>query len=589
MRKYVAIIGAMVLTVGTVAAQQEVPKVGAFLGYTYTRFNSSNFSPSFSTNGGNGQFIYNFNGWISGVFDAGATHNGNISRFGVDGTFVNFLAGPRVNFRRWKTFTPYIQSLYGGIYSTTSLAVDGIPVDGFTPGDGTIFLQRCAGCAPDQVITSRFRQAQVSFAMTAGGGLDIRFSKHVSFRPFEVSYYMTRLKPFQNIGNNRQDNLRASAGFTFLFGGEKAAVQAPPPAPVQPKTKTCPNGVVVPIDAACPKQDLTMNLSANNRELCPGDSTPLMANVSGAGANPLNYTWTVNGQPMAQSQNFEFSAAGRDPGTYTISATAVGDNFNPASAETTVTVLEYKPPTGTVQANPPEVEAGERSSLSASFTGQCGGPIGAPSFDASEGSIQGDQFDSSTVRFDPTSSSPQRKTVTITAKAADNKSAGTATTTIEVTKPAVIAAVRLPDVLFDMNSARVNNCGKRVLLEQLRAYSERDPGGTVVLVGHASSDEKSANLAQQRAMNAAAVITAGSGVCLSIPQSQVQISAPGVDQHGVPFEAGFCRGSVRGASTAVELRRVEVWFVPAGGQLPASVSNSQAASALGVSSLGCPK
>jgi len=228
--------------------------------------------------------------------------------------------------------------------------------------------------------------------------------------------------------------------------------------------------------------------------------------------------------------------------------------------------------------------------VSSSFQGQCGGPIQSATYEASEGSIQGDQFDSSTVQFDPTNNAEQRKTITITAKAADRMSVGTATTTVDVVKGAVIAPIRLPDILFSANSSRVNNCGKRVLLEQLRAYYDRDSSGSVVLVGHVSSDEKSPNLAQERALNAAAVITAGSGVCLSIPQSQVQVSSPGVEQNGVSFEAGFCLSSVTGAgSAASEMRRVEVWFVPSGGNPPASVTNSQASSVLNVGSLGCPK
>jgi hypothetical protein len=154
----------------------------------------------------------------------------------------------------------------------------------------------------------------------------------------------------------------------------------------------------------------------------------------------------------------------------------------------------------------------------------------------------------------------------------------------------VVTPIRLPDVLFDANSARVNNCGKRILLEQLRAYFERDSAGKVVLVGHSSSDETAANLAQQRALNAAAVITAGAGVCLAIPQSQVLISSPGVEQNGVGFEPGFCSSSVRGgASGSAEMRRVEVWFVPNGGQLPSSLTTYEDASALPVSGLGCPK
>jgi outer membrane protein OmpA-like peptidoglycan-associated protein len=308
------------------------------------------------------------------------------------------------------------------------------------------------------------------------------------------------------------------------------------------------------------------------------------------GANPSSYAWSVNGQQIGQGPTFDFGTADRAPGTYKIALTASGTNFNPASAETVITVREYVPPTGAVQANPAQVKAGEKSALTANFQGQCGGNIQTPTFEASEGSVQGDQFDSTGVQFDSANNAEQRKTVTITAKAADNRSTGTATTTVEVVKGAVIAPIRLPDVLFPANSSRVNNCGKRILLEQLRAYVQRDATGTVVLVGHSSSDETASNLADQRALNSAAVITAGTGVCLAIPQSQVQISAPGVDQMGVGFEPGFCQASVGGgASGAAEMRRVEVWFVPTGGALPASVTNSQSASALSVSSLGCPK
>src|SRR5262249_41975341 len=153
-----------------------------------------------------------------------------------------------------------------------------------------------------------------------------------------------------------------------------------------------------------------------------------------------------------------------------------------------------------------QVEYGDKSSLSSSFQGQCGKcAIQTPTYTASEGSINGDQFDSTGVQFSP-SSSEQHKTVTITASASDCTSTATATTTVDVTKKATIAPVRLPDVLFDRNSSRVNNCGKRVLLEQRRADVEKDPTGTVVLVGNASPDENVAGLDMKRAPNAAAVI-----------------------------------------------------------------------------------
>jgi hypothetical protein len=55
-------------------------------------------------------------------------------------------------------------------------------------------------------------------------------------------------------------------------------------------------------------------------------------------------------------------------------------------------------------------------------------------------------------------------------------------------------------------------------------------------VGHTSSDETNDKLGQERVDNAAAIITAGTGICLSIPKAQVQVSAPGADQNGLPYE-----------------------------------------------------
>jgi outer membrane protein OmpA-like peptidoglycan-associated protein len=408
----------------------------------------------------------------------------------------------------------------------------------------------------------------------------------VSFRPIQVEYFLTRLPNLHTFNDNTQNNIRYSAGVNFMFGGEEPT---PPPPPTHPQ-KTCPDGTTVPADAACPKRNVTLSLAATPQELCQGETAQVNASIAGADSGQLNFQWSVNGQPIGQQHSFVFGTDGREPGTYTVALTVSGATVNAATAQTAVTVREYRAPTGTAQADPAQILAGEKSTLSASCQGQCGGTIQAPTFTASEGSVQGNQFDSTSVQFDASNNAEQRKAVTITATCADSRSTGTATTTITVIKKAVITPIRLPDVLFDANSARVNNCGKRILLEQLRAYFERDSAGKVVLVGHSSSDETAANLAQQRALNAAAVITAGTGVCLAIPQPQVLISSPGVEQNGVGFEPGFCSSSVRGgASSSGEMRRVEVWFVPNGGQLPSSLTNYEDASALPVSGLGCPK
>jgi opacity protein-like surface antigen len=583
MKKCVTVIGAAAWLVWTAAAE-EVPKAETFLGYTYVRAKSGDTVPSYSQNGGSGQFIYNLNRWISGVLDVGAVHNGNFSGFQIDNTAINFMAGPRVSLRRWSRFTPYAQAVFGGVYRAASSRIDG-----FAASIPQIIIVGNLGGAvtvPDQPITSRIHTDQTAFAMAVGGGVDVKISRRFYVRPAAVDYYRTHLKNIRTFGDDVQNNLRYSAGVAFMFGGEHAAA-APPP---QPATKTCWDGSKVLATAACPKQNLTLTLSPSQKEICAGETAQVTPSISGGGKNHLNYVWSVNGQQVSQGPSFSFGGADQQPGTYNISLKVDGPNLNPTTADTTITVREYVPPTGTVQANPAEIQVGEKSTLSASFQGQCGGPIKAPTFSASEGTVQGDQFDCTGVQFDPANTAEQRKSVTITASAADNRGVGTATTTVACVRKPTAAAIRLPDVLFPDNSARVNNCGKRILLEELRSYVQRDPTGTVVLVGHSSSDETAANLDQQRALNAAAVITAGTGVCLSVPQSQVLVSATGADQNGVPFEPGFCGPSVSaGSSTAANMRRVEVWFVPTGAQPPSSLTKSQPATSLPVSSLGCPK
>ena len=575
MKKCVTVIAAGGLLF-SMAAAQDIPTSEVFLGYNYVRFNSANNVSTFRSSGGSGEYSHNFNRGFSLVADIGAVHNGNHSGFQIDNTAVNFLAGPRFSFRKWSRVTPYVQTLFGGVYYTASTHLEGAaqPQPLIAPG------------IEGRPITARLITSQTDFAMTAGGGLDITINRHMRFRPIGLDYYMTRLKSLRTLGDNNQDNLRYSTGLTFTFGGE----QPTPPGPVAKVTKTCWNGTTVAMGAPCPKQDLALSLSASTTEMCQGEVARVNPSVTGEGPNQqMNYQWTVNGQPVGQGSSYAF--AGQAAGTYNIALTVGSPNFNPATADTSITVREYRPPTGTVQANPSQIYSEEMSTVTASFQGQCGGPIKAPDFTSTAGTMQGNQFDSKDVPFDQTDRAEQRKTVTITASASDNRNLGTATTTIEVIKKAApIAAIRLPDVIFDANDSRVNNCGKRILLEQLRAYIQRDPTGSVVLVGHSSSDEAAASLDLQRAMNSAAVVTAGTGICLAIPKSQVLLSATGVDQNGVNFESSFCASSVNaGASTAASMRRVEVWFVPTGGQPPASLTKSQTATSLSVSELGCPK
>ena len=581
---------ALALIVCTAAIAQDHPKAEVFLGYNYLRMNSATNVPAFSANGGSGQFVLNFGKWFGFVSDLGAVHNGNVGGYHLDTTLTNFLFGPRIPVRVSQRVTPYFQTLFGGVYGSTSAGIDVSPPQVTNP-----IVPPVAPTTSGNAVHLRAGASQTAFAMTAGGGLDIKINRHVSFRPVQLEYMLTRLQNLRSANDNNQNNLRYATGLNFTFGGEAPAPPPPPPPP-----RTCWNGTTVPYNEACPKREMNLRLSASQAELCPGNMVTLTPGGDVPSGAALD--WTVNGQPTSKAATFEFGTTGRDPGTYNIALVASAAEYNDALARTTITVLPYRAPGVSLQASPSEIWVGDQANLTSNVTpGQCGGSLRQPVISASEGAIAGNRFDSSGVQFDPSDNNEQRKTVRLQARVADDKGAATADATVVVKRKAVIMAKRLPDIVFPNNSARVNNCGKRVLLEELKALIDRDPSGKVVFVGHVTGSEKTAGLDRMRALNSAAVISAGQGICSSFPASQIQVSEVGSTDNGVDLQPHFCGTSatpktgelsgqtVKESDGLAKFRRVEVWFVPTGGTLPASVKESQEATALAVTSLGCPK
>jgi hypothetical protein len=212
MKKSFVVIAAVPL-LAFVAAAQDVPKFETFLGYTYVRANSATNVPAFSANGAGGQFAYNFSKYFSAVADLGAVHNGNINGYQIDNTTTNFLFGPRVSLR-YSRIRPYFNVLFGGVYESASIQVAGL-----VPGQ-PIFVPGLPTPIPGQPITARLGAQQTAFAMVAGGGLDIKINKMMSFRPIGLDYYMTRLQNLRTQGDNNQNNLRYTAGINFTFGAK---------------------------------------------------------------------------------------------------------------------------------------------------------------------------------------------------------------------------------------------------------------------------------------------------------------------------------------------------------------------------------
>jgi hypothetical protein len=217
MKKLIAALAAVSLF-ALAAAAQDVPRGEVFLGYTYTRVNSASNVPAFSANGGSGQFVLNFGKWVGAVADIGAVHNGNIGGYHLDTTLTNFLFGPRIPIRVSHRVIPYFQTLFGGVYGSTSAQVTVpagdvgnlpptvMPVSSTVPGTGAVTL--------------RAATQQTAFAMAIGGGLDIKINKVASFRPIGLDYYMMRLQNLRTSADNNQHCIRYTTGVNFVFGGQ---------------------------------------------------------------------------------------------------------------------------------------------------------------------------------------------------------------------------------------------------------------------------------------------------------------------------------------------------------------------------------
>jgi len=161
------ILFALILLISGVAMAQDSPRAEVAGLYSYIRF-----SGGINCNGGGGSVAYNLNSWIGVVGQVGGCHFSG-------GNAISYLFGPKLSYRSAGRFDPFAQVLFGGArFSAT----------GFSSN---------------------------AFAMTAGGGLDIKVSDHFAIRVAQVDYLMTRF------AGTRQNNFQYSGGVVFRFGQTK--------------------------------------------------------------------------------------------------------------------------------------------------------------------------------------------------------------------------------------------------------------------------------------------------------------------------------------------------------------------------------
>ena len=197
------------LTRGTAFAQ-EYANWEISVDYTYARGNPANVGKPFSLNGGGGSTVYNFSKYIGVKIDlqgyGSTTHTINnlvvlnpqgvataINSASVQSNLFTYMAGPQLRVPT-HSFSPFAEFLFGGALSNFH---------------GNLVT-------PER--TTSVNPSNNAFAMAVGGGVDIRLSKAIYLRPFQMDYLLTRFgTSIVPGGNHNQNNFRYSAGFVFTF------------------------------------------------------------------------------------------------------------------------------------------------------------------------------------------------------------------------------------------------------------------------------------------------------------------------------------------------------------------------------------
>ncbi len=360
------------------------PAVDLFVGYSFVRFstNTGGIKESFNWHGITGALAGNVNRWFSLVGDIGAYRIKDLPRT-VSGSAYTFLFGPQFS-HRGEHWTPFAHALFGAA-RLSDISVSTVP-------SGSAFFNRSF--------------SQNSFATALGVGLDGNFNKHIGVRIFQVEYLLTK---FTDGGDNKQNNLRASAGLVLHFGGNP-----PPPPPNHPPTVT---------------------LSADPTKVFAGsgDGIALKAQCSDPDNDPLTYKWTATGGTVeGTGADARWNSTGVQPGKYTITATCDDGRGGTANATTDVTVEEKPntPPTISCAANPATVTAGQSATITSTASDADNDKL-TYSYKASGGTVSGTD---STAQFDSTGLAPG--SYTITCHVSDGRGGETDATTQVTVQPA---------------------------------------------------------------------------------------------------------------------------------------------------------
>jgi len=481
MRKSSMLLGLLLIAAGAAVAQDNFPKVETSPAFMYIRTPIG--GESFNCAGGGGTIAYNVTSLIGLAADMGGCKIfGNTLGLAntVSGSQFTFLFGPRFTFRSSSRLQPFFEANFGGDHlsiSCENAAVCGNASRGFT-----------------------------AFALTAGGGFDVKLSPRFALRLIQAEYMYTRFGNECALAicsqNNSQNSFRLKSGIVIGWGI--------PPA-VSPK-------------AAC---------VGTPPEVLP-DDPPVAVSAQPADFSPkhtLQYKWaSTGGQVSGSGSSATVDVAGLAPGTYDVRAT-VSDpkekKNNTAACTVAFTVKRPRPPVVACSASPSSIQAG--SGTPVTISAQASSPdlrkIETRKFSANEGSLQegtssagqqvGQFTSSATLDTKDVQSGPINVTIAVTDVRGLSGSCVASVNVQPLPPPVeVISETLISECQFKnpRKPSRVDNECKAVL-DDVAIRLQHEPNGKLVVVGCAE-DEEVVTVKQLGAMRAVSVkqyLTGGEG------------------------------------------------------------------------------
>jgi len=420
--------------------------------FSYINFRPGS-QPDFNNYGATGSFAYNSNRWLGLVAEVGGyTFSRTVNTLppgatqtvssDIKGDLWTYLFGPRLNFRHFDHFVPFVEALFGDARGNPNIT-----------GDVT----------------------QSSFGLALGGGVDVVLSKNVSWRFAQIDYLMTNFSGPDLAASARQNNFRIGSGIVFRLGYPPA-----PPKPNHPPVAAC--------SAAAPSVYKGST-----------DVVAIHVNASDPDNDPLTYTYTATGGTVdGTGPDARWNPTGLALGSYTINVKVDDGRGGTASCAADVAVVERpnRPPEISCSPERSPIIAGERVAIISRASDPDGDPL-TFSYAATGGQISGT---TSTAQFDSTGLTAGSYSITCTAD--DGRGGRTsAKTNVDVQAPAPPPqASKVGDCGYTKVAAsRFDNACKRVG-DDVALRLKNEPTSKLVIVGFADPKEpKATKLAETRA------------------------------------------------------------------------------------------